>query len=129
MENLILQKCCGNATAPARAGGESFKEESLRPFIVKIDAHMSAGGRTDAAFGAFEVLGLDVAAWLSLHPTALAHIWDWGEAGAGPKLGLELPRVVFIYLFIPTKPSAIILAREDVGKEVPVLLLPHSFPL
>lgn len=79
MENLILQKCCGNATAPARAGGGSFKEELLRPFIVKIDAHMSASGRTDAAFGAFEVLGSGIAAWLSLHPAALAHIWDWGE--------------------------------------------------
>lgn len=56
-----------------------------------------------------------------------------GPAGAGPKLGLELPLVVFIYLSIQTKPSVkpstVILAREDVGKEVPAQLLPHSFPL
>lgn len=50
------------------------------------------------------VLGLDVAAWLSLHP---AHIWDFegdkaacGLAGAGPKVGLELLLCLFIYLFI-----------------------------
>lgn len=33
-----------------------------------------------------EVLGLDVAAWLSLHPAALAHIWDLGGERQVPDL-------------------------------------------
>lgn len=54
-----------------------------------------------------EVLGLDVAAWLSLHPAALARIWDFGGERQRVARQEQVPKWVwswccvclFIYLF------------------------------
>lgn len=81
-----------------------------------------------------EGLRVDVAAWLCLHPAALAHIWDFG----GERQRVEhVPKwvwslclfIIYFFIHLFKQPSTIILARQDVGNELPAQLLPHSFPL
>lgn len=85
---------------------EMFQELLLRPFIVKIAAHMSAPGHTDAAFRAPLNAGICSCSCLLVHFAAVTRSGEQGGEGmhapggtAAPSLGLGLALGLFCVVF------------------------------
>jgi len=133
VENLILQKCRGNAVVPARAGGDVEGRVAPAIHCENRCPYVSSRPPRCSSRSFFSVLGFDIAA-PSLHFAALEGVGEWGGMGgvrdsawpsgrAAPKLGLGLVVAVIGGGFLfKNKTSVKSVAfhsepcREDIGR-------------